>query len=406
MALKQNKQLMHQTLQTLKHTLCFSVLLAMFTALPSFGRENIMPEKNQMNSYRSLGHIGIKFDCYFTIESTSQSNLYPFNLPIDVGSKVSNLKSLSGELSRTFPDFNFIPDDKGLPVIHIIDKKLSMMINYALNDKESINYSGVLSLLPNKIRDINKGVSPPFVFTGSIISLDNSTKVTFSAVNESVRYIMSAYIPFSKYMRKNRVIYQSEYMDPVNSVYFKGKSDLDVAGEYDWAKKNRNSSGIIPFDDGEAAYVLNSYTKESQSSALKYISDHVESVNSTQVRWAMLFLGAHKSERAISMLIQHLDYQYAPVPVIEERYPALRALTAIGLPTSRAVLERLQVETDSKRLELLCRVVLQILGVDKGKQAVEASVATILSSSRRGVVLESLSKALKPGNTSDVILLK
>jgi hypothetical protein len=70
----------------------------------------------------------------------------------------------------------------------------------------------------------------------------------------------------------------------------------------------------------------------------------------------------------------YLDYQYTTHGIVEESYPALKALRQIGKPAATAALQELGRDQSDLRTELLCRVVLAVQRQEKGKAMVEDSI--------------------------------
>jgi hypothetical protein len=115
-----------------------------------------------------------------------------------------------------------------------------------------------------------------------------------------------------------------------------------------------------------------------------------------QVRWSMLYLGKYKAERAIPLLLKYLDYQYTTSPLLEESFPALRALINIGKPAAKAALEANAQEQDNRRLELLMHLVLRVHGATEGKQLIKTALAGIEDAAQQDRVQAALLKAMLP----------
>ncbi len=127
---------------------------------------------------------------------------------------------------------------------------------------------------------------------------------------------------------------------------------------------------MIPFAFGEIAYRNNPDPDKDKGSinlihqAAAFIDERLDADRPLQVRWAMLYLGKRKAEEGIPTLLKHLDYRYTTCGLLEESYPAVRALTQIGKPAAEAAfLELLTQDESPLRSRLLKHVVNSVHGV-------------------------------------------
>ena len=103
----------------------------------------------------------------------------------------------------------------------------------------------------------------------------------------------------------------------------------------------------------------------------------------------MYYLGKHKVESAVPLLLSHLDYRYTTVPVLAEAYPAVHALLDMGQTANAPVRKQLTTETDLLRLELLCAVLLGVNGAYDGRK-LTAETASKLPEAQEKRIMDAL----------------
>ena len=181
---------------------------------------------------------------------------------------------------------------------------------------------------------------------------DFSTKIHCSTPGASARRVLTDWLPLSHY---DRILWvaNTQRVDgelDTNVVYFgKFPSILDEKemGNIDFGVVASKVNGVIPFDFGEIAYCNNPDPDKEKLrvnlvyQATTFIDGRLQADMPLQVRWAMLYLGKRKAADGIPVLLKHLDYQYTTCGVLEESYPAVRALTMIGKPAADAALDEL-----------------------------------------------------------------
>jgi hypothetical protein len=160
--------------------------------------------------------------------------------------------------------------------------------------------------------------------------------------------------------------------------------------------EGRNNAIRADFNTGLKAYAFNEPDEKNIAAAIAFIEDQMKQPTPLQVRWAMLWLGKHKVETGIPILLKYLDYQYTPVPLLDERFPAFSALKEIGAPAARAVLEALPQESEARRLELLCRIVLVTQGEAAGGKALQAILDATADGAQKARLQASWKAAEQP----------
>ena len=101
----------------------------------------------------------------------------------------------------------------------------------------------------------------------------------------------------------------------------------------------------------------------------EFIGNCFKTNKTLNVRWAVLYLGKYKVERALPLLFEHLDYCYTTCPVLAEAYPAVHALMDYGAPAGHIALQKMAAEINIRRLKLLGAVVLGIEGCGRRAKA-------------------------------------
>jgi hypothetical protein len=106
------------------------------------------------------------------------------------------------------------------------------------------------------------------------------------------------------------------------------------------------------------------------------IDERLHADKPLQVRWAMLYLGKRKAKAGVPVLIKYLDYRYTTCGILEESYPAVRALTQIGKPAADAAFDELVGKEQSDlRVRLLTAVVRAVDGPKPARDRLEKALA-------------------------------
>ena len=341
-----------------------------------------------------LHTIGNRLDCYFTIESYSGiefkvpalENATVLDLPAnDIESLVRVLRSqlINVDVERT---------PRNQVVVHIKDRALKSLPLYNLNLGVDVKYKGALG---GVFQHIDKSSGVRIVPGAGVMNSNESfadfvTVVNFSTSgNKSLRDAMTEYLPLSQY---NRVLWRAR------TVIYMGKMQTQLLhsgpASFDYLDHNIKQTAL-PFSQGIYAYAKNPNTDQLVTDAITFIDERMAGKSQLNVRWAMFYLGKHKVERGVPTLLQYIDYQYTTTPLIEESYPALRALRQIGKPASDAAMVALSTEKDAKRLRLLLRVVMSVNGLDDGQKLVNTALPTFKDSAQRKRVAAEMVTVVK-----------
>jgi hypothetical protein len=112
------------------------------------------------------------------------------------------------------------------------------------------------------------------------------------------------------------------------------------------------------------------------SQAITFIDERLHADKPLQVRWAMLYLGKRKAKAGVPVLLKYLDYRYTTCGILEESYPAVRALTQIGNPAADAAQDELVGRDQSDlRVRLLTAVVGAVDGPASARKRLEKAQA-------------------------------
>jgi hypothetical protein len=151
---------------------------------------------------------------------------------------------------------------------------------------------------------------------------------------------------------------------------------------------------LTDFSAGEAAYHANRQRAGANEAARNFVLKTMHEKNPHQVRWAMFFLGLQRDVTSIPLLIEHVDYLYTPGALLEEAYPAVKALTLLGRPTSLSALEAIETTDSDLRIKLLSKVIVNVEGpADAGRLITRRIQATLDAKTK-----QRLEKALAAWN--------
>ncbi len=367
------------------------VLIAARTAAQPPVALNKPPVTTPINAVRYIERMGVKFDCYFTFEWNEGNKSYLFNRQVIPKDDVTTLPRLIEWLHNELPDFEVVHDAQNPVVIHLRASFLKRSENQVLDEKIAVQYEGAVRKLPNLIgkRTVSKIVFENGGDYPSPMPHDWYTKVKIRAKDQTVRSILSNYLPFSRYCPLLWIADLRENAISTQRISFFGPTGYRP---YDWDGWLESGKKNYAFSAGRNAYFLNPLSDKLAADAVKFATDGFASGKTLNVRWSLYYLGKHKVESAVPLLLEHLDYRYTTVPVLAEAYPAVHALLDMGKPATVAVQERLKTETDPLRLELLCAVLCGIHGDYEARQLVTA-VASKLPEAREKPILDALNRA-------------
>lgn len=346
-------------------------------AVPSCVTAEVQPA---VPAKKSLGgvlwDIALKYDCYFTLEERVESESSPCKvdeekiLPLPDG--LSQKQALA-HLEKQLPGYFIQPGRPNRAVIHLVDKKLASTKGYALDQKISITYDGLLYDLPDEILKKVPNFRKRYAYaTGGDWMYFAKTPARLKVTDLPVRRIVTDYVPLSQH---NRIIWGAGTAmydgKPGTCIQYYGLASRPNPRDPTSDDIEKNAAG--DFSRGETAFESTPGSfdgvpeKEYVTKALRFIEQRMKSGNTTQVRWAMFYLGKCKCAEAVPLLLKHIDYQYTECGLIEESYPAYGALASIGKPASQVTLTQLRMETTGRRSELLAKLLAAVEGAKESR---------------------------------------
>jgi hypothetical protein len=348
--------------------------------------------------FRYLERAGIELDCYFTIEEVRDKEGKGMNfLKIKDDEPAASIDQLLTKLNGQLAGVHVYRSAGNPAVIHLVDVQLEKEKEYTLTKHVSISYKGPMQGLVDKLHssyfdDLNS--QDVFLTAGIYFPNDYQTQTVCSAHDLPVRRVLSDFVPLSRCRRflwiadscldsgkvETKIHYEWRGEDrPLYLVRPKGeKKSSDV----DYESGAPLVNGVIPFDYGEIAYYNNPDPDKEKlrvnlvSQATTFIDERLHADKPLQVRWAMLYLGKRKAKDGVPVLLKYLDYRYTTCGILEESYPAVRALTQIVKPAADAAFDELvgKEQTDL-RIRLLTAVVRAVDGAKPARDRLEKALA-------------------------------
>ena len=301
------------------------------------------------------------------------------------------------QLSAKLKDIRVYRDKSNQAVVHIVDERLETEKSYALPKSVAIEFRGTPEKLLEKLQlEYFESLRPKVAFAIGSAPSDFTTEMHVSTGSASVRRVLTDWLPLSHY---NRILWISEarrkndkldvevdHLGQVGDVkvmlypYEEKRSD-----DIDDKTGARKVKGMIPFDYGEIAYRNNPDPDPDKETgqvnlvnqAITFIDERLQANKPLQVRWAMFYLGKRKAKEGVPVLLKYLDYRYTTCGILEESYPAVRALTQIGQPAADAAFDALVGNEQSDlRVRLLAAVVGAVDGAKPAKDRLEKALAS------------------------------
>jgi hypothetical protein len=336
---------------------------------------------------RHLADLGVKFDCYFTFEEMPQNGGLALDLD-DVDEKLSNgassldeaLDELAGELKR----FRLLRAKENPAVVHIIDVRLDKLNDYPLEKRTDVDCSGrILDLVAELDVKLDHNIrNKKWLTPHEMRFLDLTTQVNVTAKGATARRILTDFVPLSSY---SRVLWTAETElvegKPLTEVMYRGRA-YHGPTPHRFIPEELQRNGIVDFSLGELAYANNPLSfnpadpeQNTANQAIVFIRQRMRAGDPLQVRWAMLFLGKFRVSDGIPVLMEYVDYRYTTCGILEESYPAVKALTQIGPPAADAALTAIPHEPNELRRRLFGRVLVNVHGLDQARQLVADAAA-------------------------------
>jgi hypothetical protein len=364
-----------------------------------------------------LVHAAFKFDCYFTIENMTKEEGGAWIWAYDVKGMgdPSSIDELIERLSANVQGVRVYRSKKNPVIVHIIDDRLDKLKAYPMPECVAIecrgSLDGLLGKIVRKLPNINLHTGSVFGVGGGIVDMsDSKTKVHVSTSGSSVRRVLTDWLPLSHY---NRILWTSvatrvdggdlDYMVDYPGQIGDGKvyvrpRRLKTGGEVDAQSGIPLVNGIIPFDYGETAYYQIPDLDEEKArvilvnQAVTFIDERLHADKPLQVRWAMFYLGKRKAKEGVPVLLKHLDYRYTTCGILEESYPAVRALTQIGQPAADAAFDELVGKDQS---DLRVRLLAAVVGAVEGPKPAQDRLEKALTSAKDDAQKKRLQLAVK-----------
>src|SRR5665213_169729 len=322
---------------------------------------------------------GVKLDCYFTIEEMTQEeggDDWITEHEVQAGNDPSSIEKMIEQLSAQLKGVHIYRSKENPAVVHFIDERLEKEKEYSLPKCVTIKFRGTPVELVEKLQRTSfENLHPKMggVFSGGIGGYDFTTKIYCSTGGASVRRVLTDWLPLSHYTRTLWIAETQRTdgkletgVDHLGGQHGDGKVDLspyegqETRDDIDYESGAPKFNGVIPFDYGQIAYYNNPDRDKEKlhvnlvSQAITFIDERLKADKPLQVRWAMFYLGKRKAKEGVPVLLKYLDYHYTTCGILEESYPAVRALTQIGQPAADAAFDELVGKDQSNlRVRLL-----------------------------------------------------
>jgi hypothetical protein len=348
--------------------------------------------------FRYLERAGMELDCYFTIEEVGEHEGKGMNCLINKDDEpAASIDQLLTKLNGQLAGVHVYRSAENPAVIHLVDVQLEKEKEYTLTKHVSISYKGSMQGLVDKLHSSyfdGLKSQDAFLTAGLFSARDYQTQTVFSAHDLPVRRVLSDFVPLSRCWRflwiadsrldsgkvETKIYYEWRGEDqPLYIVRPKGEKK---SGDVDYESGAPLVNGVIPFDYGAIAYRNNPDPDKEKVrinlvyQATTFIDERLHADKPLQVRWAMFYLGKRKAKEGVPVLLKHLDYRYTTCGILEESYPAVRALTQIGKPAADAAFDDLVGKGQSDlRVHLLTAVVRAVDGEKPARDRLEKALA-------------------------------
>ena len=347
---------------------------------------------------KHLRDESFRLDFYYTVEMDARhsSSSDFFLASVKSSYEPSTIDDLINQINQEAPNFNVYRDKFNPKIVHLVQKSLRDIPKYSMDRRLDLKFSGsVRGLVDFLSLKVDKQIVYPtsFISGNGPLRLFGDTKstVNVNAHNDSARSLLSNYLTLSQYSRMLWISSVKQRSSGLETwVVHSGQSNIDVAELRRDVTFGKDRDLTIPFSAGEVAYLTNPNDQESENKALDFVKQLDTKDSVLQVRWAMLFLGKIKSVKAIPVLLDHINYEYYPSPLLTEQYPAVQALIDIGEPSAEASLRLLPQQKDQKKLILLIEVVKGIYGEEKGSELIQNTITSMQDDAQKNLVMSVL----------------
>jgi hypothetical protein len=158
---------------------------------------NQIPENNSKPLTALLLKLGLKYNCYFTIEEAAADGESVNSMEaqwVQIRSAHLNLEQELDQLHRTVPNLTYEIDRTNPRIVHLIDSRLARVDKYGLEGViKTIDFKGTVNDLVSEVAERGFRISPQnFIFTHE--QPDFSTKVEVKGDNLKVREALSNFV--------------------------------------------------------------------------------------------------------------------------------------------------------------------------------------------------------------------
>lgn len=356
-----------------------------------------MPKTVELSQLSFFEPQGIRFDCYFTIEELHldrKASCAIYGSKIMLCGKGKTLVDLVMQLKKDLKGVDVHVSTENPAVVHIVDKRLHLLKEYGLNRNVDVVLTGTPFELLETLKKRTDLIAPPaYGVVGSEMSgFDWATRISVHAKSQAARQILTDYLPLSQY---KRLLWVAESV-PRDGKYL---TSIQYCGRMRYHPNGKELDAFhggekLDFDEGAMAFAVNRRDAAGVVTAIKFIQSRLKEGRPHQVRWAMFYLGECKSQEAIPILVENIDYVFTRCGILEESYPAVKALRLMGKLVSEPVQNALDREDNELRRTLLCRVLLEVEGRMPAVKLIEARLATAVKNPERNARLEAARKIL------------
>ncbi|HVA47141.1 MAG TPA: hypothetical protein VNH11_12305 [Pirellulales bacterium] len=147
---------------------------------------------------------GKRLNCHFTVETIYRQPDDPKALPVFLrqDEEFPDAKALTDALSKRIPWLVFDFDKEAPGLVHVIDRDLLKLKDYALAKSVSVDYQGtpdrLLAHLGARVDNLFQELNQDPV-TAYPICVDDTTPIQCNVRNRSVRYVLTAGLPLETY---------------------------------------------------------------------------------------------------------------------------------------------------------------------------------------------------------------
>jgi hypothetical protein len=327
-----------------------------------------------------LRRSGVSADVYFTVEvvggQTAAFTLLGTEGDFDVSARTGD--EVARAIERGISGVSVVRSKCADVVYHLYGPGTKPGDETWLDKKITLTFAGPLAEVFEPLAKACAGDVAEFeqfgVFGSNIPQPDYITPIAVDARDESVRDVVTCCLPFSQ---RDRILWTCTTRNDLHrhvELLFGAKA---------YQAKDEPTGELLPFDRGELSCRDNPASPVGVEAAAAYIAKQMREKAPLQVRWAMLYLGKQRAEAQMPLLFDHLGYRYVKCGLVEEQYPALRALSMFGKAALEEALKRLKSEQDPTKLALLRQLVSCIAGKDKAVTLVKDQVLAQVSAEQQ-----------------------